>query len=303
MAVDRGVLYVVATPIGNLADISQRALQVLDQVDWVLAEDTRHSAILLRHHGIAARLRSFHGHNEAELTPRVLEWLRGGATLALVSDAGTPLVSDPGYGLVRAARQAGIPVVPIPGPSALVCALSAAGLPADRVLFLGFGPRSQGARRTWLADLANEPATLVLYEASHRILGLLGDAVEVLGGERPAVIARELTKLHETFLTGTLGALRERLDANPEQRKGEFVLLVQGQAGTRAGKVLDGERVLQVLARELPPRQAASLTARIAGGTPKGWYRLLLERKDPGSVLSPVAGEVLRAGTPPAPDA
>ncbi len=283
MAIDRGVLYVVATPIGNLADLSQRALLVLGAVERILAEDTRRSAILLRHFGITTPLQSFHEYNETELTPRALEWLRAGSSLALISDAGTPLVSDPGFGLVRAARQAAIPVVPIPGPSAWVCALSAAGLPADRVLFLGFGPRTRAARRAWLGERLQEPATLVLYEASHRIRALLGDAAEVLGAERPAVLARELTKLHETFLWGTLGTLRERLEADPEQRKGEFVLLVQGYGGAPASQTQDGERVLGVLASELPPKQAASLTARIAGGTSRDWYRRLLDLKGGGS--------------------
>lgn len=280
MTTDRGVLYVVATPIGNLADISQRALQVLGAVGRILAEDTRRSAILLRHYGIATPLQAFHEHNELELTRKALDWLGEGVSLALISDAGTPLVSDPGFGLVRAARQGGIPVVPIPGPSALVCALSAAGLPLDRVLFLGFGPRSQAARRAWLAERAQEPATLVLYEASHRIRALLGDAVAVLGAERPAVIARELTKLHETFLSGTLGTLKGCLEADPEQRKGELVLLVQGYSGPAGVQTLEGERILGVLASELPPKQAASLTARIAGGTSRDWYRRLIDRKD-----------------------
>lgn len=284
MAVDRGVLYVVATPIGNLADISQRALQVLGTVDRILAEDTRHSAILLRHYGIAARLQAFHEHNEVEWTPRVLEWLAAGSSLALISDAGTPLLSDPGFRLVREARQAGIRVVPIPGPSALVCALSAAGLPSDRVLFLGFGPRNPAPRRAWLGELAREPGTLVIYEASHRIRGLLGDAATVLGATRRAVLARELTKLHETFLSGTLGELAERLAADPEQRKGEHVLLVQGSTAGRSSEGAEAERILRVLASELPPKQAAGLTARLAGGTAKGWYRRLLDLKgaDPG---------------------
>lgn len=279
MTTDRGVLYVVATPIGNLADISERARHVLGSVERILAEDTRRSAILLRHCGISTPLQPFHEHNEAELTLRALGWLREGSSLALISDAGTPLVSDPGFGLVRGARQAGIAVVPIPGPSALVCALSAAGLPTDRVLFLGFGPRGRSARRAWLAERAQEPASLVLYEASHRILGLLSDAAAVLGADRPAVIARELTKLHETFLNGTLGTLEGRLEADPEQRKGEFVLLVQGYGGATPTNIQGGEQILGVLASELPPKQAARLTARIAGGTPKGWYRRLLDLK------------------------
>jgi 16S rRNA (cytidine1402-2'-O)-methyltransferase len=277
VAAERGVLYVVATPIGNLADITYRAVQVLGAVDWILAEDTRRTRILLQHYGISGELHAFHEHNEAELMPGVMERLRAGAAVALVSDAGTPLVSDPGFTLVRAAREQDLPVIPIPGPSAAVCALSAAGLPSDRVLYLGFGPRTGAPRRTWLAGLAEESATLVVYESSHRILGMLEDAVEVLGAGRDAVIARELTKLHETFLCGTLGELQARLQADANQRKGEFVLLVRGKVGAPAGGAVGADQTLRALASELPPKQAARLTARIAGGSPKNWYRRLLE--------------------------
>ena len=267
----------VATPIGNLADITYRAVQILAQVDRVLAEDTRRTGILLRHYGISARMQAFHEHNEAELAPRALEMLREGMSLALVSDAGTPLLSDPGFGLVRGARQLGIAVVPVPGPNAALCALSASGLPPDRVLLLGFAPRARAQRRSWLADLAQEPSTLVFYESGHRILDSLGDASELLGASRRAVVARELTKIHETFLQGSLGDLLACLEADPDQRRGEFVVLVEGEPVRPGGAAADGETIIRVLAAELPTKRAADLTAKIVGGSRKGWYRRALE--------------------------
>lgn len=274
------VLYVVATPLGNLGDISQRALDVLAGVDLIAAEDTRHSRRLLGHYGIQTPMTSFHEHNEREKVPVLLARLAAGESLALISDAGTPLVSDPGFVLVRAAREAGYRVVPVPGPSALICALSAAGLPSDRILFEGFAPRRTAARRAWLQGLCREPRTLVFYEASHRILATLQDLADLFGPERRAVVARELTKLHETFLAGGLGELAQQVAADPLQRKGEFVVLVAGAEPEPEG-VMDAEveRVLRLLAGELPLKQAAALAAEITGARRKDLYRMALEWK------------------------
>ena len=271
-----GVLYVVATPMGNLADISQRALDTLGRVDLIAAEDTRHTAVLLAHHGLRTPLTACHEHNEARLAPRLLERLAAGEDLALVSDAGTPLISDPGYPLVAAARAAGFRVVPIPGPNAAICALSAAGLPSDRFLFLGFPPRTASKRREQFAALARETGTLVFYEAGNRVLETLADLAQVLGDERRAVVARELTKRFETFLAGTLADLPPRIAGDPDQQKGEFVLLV---AGCRDRDVVaaEGERVLRILARALPLKQAAALAAEITGDKKNRLYALGLE--------------------------
>jgi 16S rRNA (cytidine1402-2'-O)-methyltransferase len=269
---------VVATPIGNLADLSRRARDVLGQVDLIAAEDTRHTRHLLAHYGINTRLVSCHEHNEVQVAPRLLERLAAGEDIALVSDAGTPLISDPGFPLVQAARARGLRVVPIPGANAAICALSAAGLPSDRFLFLGFPPRTSSKRREWLAAAQAEPGTLVLYEAGNRALATLDDLAAVLGGTRRAVVARELTKRFETFLDGTLAELTERLRADPEQQQGEFVLLVEGarEAGG-AAQAAEEERVLRILLETLPVKQAAELAARITGGKKNGLYKLALQ--------------------------
>lgn len=274
-----GVLYVVATPIGNLADLSQRAVQVLSEVNLIAAEDTRRTRQLLTHYGIHTRLWSSHEHNETERVPVLIERLEAGEDLALVSDAGTPLISDPGYPLVRAARARGLRVVPIPGANAAICALSAAGLPSDRFLFLGFPPRVAARRREWMAGVASEPGTLILYEAGNRAAVTLHELGEALGPGRRAVVARELTKRFETFLDGTLASLAERIAADPEQQMGELVVLVEG-AGERSGesaRLAEEERVLQILLAELPLKQAAALAARITGGPKNRLYQTALD--------------------------
>jgi 16S rRNA (cytidine1402-2'-O)-methyltransferase len=265
--VSKGVLYVVATPIGNLEDFSPRAAATLQRVDLILAEDTRHTGSLLRRYGVAVPMQSLHEHNERAQLERLLSQLRDGKSLALVSDAGTPLLSDPGFPLVREAARAGVCVVPIPGPSALTCALSGAGLPTDRFLFAGFPPRNRAQRRQWFAELANERATLVFYEASHRIQASLSDMAACFGAAREGVIARELTKLHETFLRGELGYLIECVAADAEQRKGEFVVLVAGAAPAAKGRelCLELDPLLQRLLREMPLKQAVSLVAELSG--------------------------------------
>lgn len=267
-----GTLHVVATPIGHLDDISPRALATLRGADAVCAEDTRHTRQLLAHFGIERPLVALHEHNEDALAERIVARLQAGESLALVSDAGTPLVSDPGYRLVAAARAAGVRVSPVPGACALVAALSVAGLPSDRFAFEGFLPAKAGARRERLAQLAGETRTLLFYESSHRIEECLADAVAVIGPERPAAIARELTKLFETVLDGTLADLHARVAADPDQRRGEFVLIVQGVGDAAEAKVAEGRRVYALLNQHLPPSTAAKLAAEISGAPRKALY-------------------------------
>jgi 16S rRNA (cytidine1402-2'-O)-methyltransferase len=261
-----GVLYVVATPIGNLEDISARALKVLAAVDVVAAEDTRHSGTLLSHFGIGAKLISLHDHNEAERAPVLVGRLLAGESVALISDAGTPLISDPGFDLVRAARAAGVTVTPIPGASALVAALSVSGLPTDRFVFEGFLPQKATARRERLAALASESRTLVFYESVHRIQESLQDMAAAFGPERLGVLARELTKLHEGVREASLQALAAWAASDPASGKGEVVVMVAG-AAAQEGAAVDAEveRVLKLLLAELPVKQAAALAAEISG--------------------------------------
>jgi 16S rRNA (cytidine1402-2'-O)-methyltransferase len=267
-----GVLHVVATPIGNLGDLSPRAQQVLREVAAICAEDTRRSGQLLAHFGIGTPLLALHEHNEQQLAERLVARLLGGESLALVSDAGTPLVSDPGYRLVRAARAAGVKVSPVPGPTALIAALSVAGLPSDRFAFEGFLPAKASARRERLAALAGEPRTLVFYESAHRIDESLADLRAAFGDDRPAVLARELTKLFETVLDGTLAELLAKVETDADQRKGEFVLVVQGVGEDADAKLAEGRRVHAILARQLPPSAAAKLAAEITGAPRKALY-------------------------------
>ena len=267
-----GTLHVVATPIGNLADLSPRALETLKAVAAVCAEDTRHTRQLLAHFGIEQSLLALHEHNEAEIAARMVARLQAGDSLALVSDAGTPLVSDPGFRMVRAAREAGIRVSPVPGASAAIAALSVAGLPSDRFVFEGFLPAKASARRERLAQLASETRTLVFYESAHRIEDAMGDCVGAFGGERPAVVARELTKLFETVLDGSLLQLQAQVAADPNQRKGEFVLLVQGVGDDPDAKIVEGRRVYAKLVEHLPPSTAAKLAAELTGAARKALY-------------------------------
>jgi 16S rRNA (cytidine1402-2'-O)-methyltransferase len=271
-----GTLYVVATPIGNLGDMTPRACKVLSDVDLIACEDTRHSRPLLKHFGIATPLVAYHEHNEHEQSPKLLARLAAGECLALISDAGTPLVSDPGYVLVQRARAEGLRVVPIPGPSAPICALSAAGLPSDRFLFLGFPPRAEAARRQWIASCAREPGTLILFEAGRRLASTLADLAAVLG-PRPAVLARELTKRFETFRAAELPVLAEQVRIDTDQQLGECVILVAGDRRNAAGdNGAEQQRVLDILAAELPLKQAVALTARITGGNRNQLYRKAL---------------------------
>ncbi|MBS0457374.1 MAG: 16S rRNA (cytidine(1402)-2'-O)-methyltransferase [Proteobacteria bacterium] len=262
----------VATPIGNRGDISPRALQTLRAVDAICCEDTRHSRPLLAEHGIERPLLALHDHNEDAIAARMVERLLAGDNLALISDAGTPLVSDPGFRLVRAARAAGVRVSPLPGACAAIAALSVAGLPSDRFVFEGFLPAKSAARRARLAELASEPRTLVFYESSHRIAEMLDDARAAFGDARPAALARELTKLFETILDGNLASLHARVVADADQRKGEFVVMVAGVGDDADAKLREGRRLYAKLCQYLPPSQAAKLAAEISGAPRKGLY-------------------------------
>ena len=267
-----GILHVVATPIGNLGDFSPRAVETLRSVSAICAEDTRRTRPLLQHFGIDTALVALHEHNEDEMASRLVARLSAGESLALVSDAGTPLVSDPGFRLVHAARAAGIRVSPVPGAAALIAALSVAGLPSDRFVFEGFLPAKAGARRERLQALAGEARTLIFYEASHRIVDFLGDAASAFGADRPAVVARELTKLFETVLDGPLGEVRSRIEHDPNQQKGEFVVLVEGAGDDADARLLQGQRVYRKLAEHLPPSTAAKLAADLTGAPRKALY-------------------------------
>ena len=268
-----GRLWVIATPIGNLDDLSPRAAAVLRSVEIVAAEDTRHSAPLLARVGSGARVFALHEHNEREQAQRLVEAILAGRDVALIADAGTPLVSDPGFRLVRAVREAGGTVSPVPGPCAAIAALSVAGLPSDRFVFEGFLPAKPAARRERLAELAEETRTLILYESSHRIVESLADAVAAFGASREAVLARELTKMFETVIAATLAQIVERVEADPNQQRGEFVLLIAGASETDAGAALaEGRRVFALLREELAPAKAAKLAAAITGAPRKALY-------------------------------
>lgn len=277
---NRGTLYIVATPIGNLDDISLRAIRVLGEVDRIAAEDTRRSRRLLQHHGIDRPMLALHEHNERRAVKGVLQLLEQGQDVALISDAGTPLVSDPGFPLVRACREAGIRVSPLPGPSAVIAALSVSGLPVDSFCFHGFLPRSPGPRRERLQALAAEPSTQVFYESSHRILHALRDMVEVLGAGREVCVARELTKQYEDVMQGPLAEVLAMVEADDMRQRGEFVVILAG-VPERDGNLPSAEamRVLDVLLEELPLKQASALAARITGEKKNLLYKLALEKR------------------------
>ncbi len=261
----RGILYVVATPIGNLGDISSRAKEVLASVDVVLAEDTRHSRKLLTRLGLEKKLISMHEHNEIARIPKIIQLLGDGQCVALISDAGTPLLSDPGYRLLKAAREQGIQAVPVPGPSALTAALSVAGLPTDRFVFEGFLPAKSGARARHLKLLLAEPRTMVFYEAPHRLLKVLDDMAQILGGERPACVARELTKKFETVYYGTLAELAGRAKRESDMGRGELVIVVSGADGSVTAGAQDISALLDELLSELSPAKAARIASRVSG--------------------------------------
>ena len=278
---ETGTLFVVATPIGNLADITLRAIDVLARVDLILAEDTRRAAALLRHLDIRTPVRSFHQHNEAARLPALLRRLGGGARMALISDAGTPLISDPGYRLVRRAREAGIGVTPVPGASAVTAALSAAGQSAERFCFEGFLPATAEARKRRLRDLQDEPRTLVLYESSHRITATLEAMAPLFGDDRAVTVAREISKKFETFYCGTLAEVTATLATAAHHRKGEFVLIISG-ATARRGEARRAAEIMTLLSAEMPLKRATQIAAKLLNESRNELYETGLKIKRGG---------------------
>ncbi len=274
-----GKLYVVATPIGNLADFSYRAVDILKKVDLIAAEDTRHVKMLLQHYAISNKLVSLHQHNEEKAAPGLVDKIKQGQSIALVSDAGTPLLSDPGMPLVRLAKQEGIEVSPIPGACALIAALSVSGLPVTRFTFEGFLPRTSSARKAFFTSRKNESTTWVFYESSHRILASLEDLAEIIPGERRIVLARELTKLYETVVNDSLDGVLEQVKNNANMQKGEFVVLVKGAVIEKNNASITEEqrRVLLVLLKECSIKSAVAMAVEITGARKKILYQAALE--------------------------
>lgn len=275
------MLYIVATPIGHLADITLRALEVLKQVDVIAAEDTRHSQRLLSHYGIATPVFSLHNFNEQARSEKMLTRLQKGASVALISDAGTPLISDPGYRLVQLAHQHQVRVVPIPGACAAIAALSVSGLPTERFVFEGFLPAKGEKRRRRLLALLAEPRTMVFYESVHRIMDFMALCVEIFGADRPLTLARELTKHFETVYAGTAQSVQSQLLAAPSQQRGEFVVVVRGAVDEGQGGEAEVETVLRVLLDALSLKQAVDLTVRLTGKRRKWVYQRALSLRHP----------------------
>ena len=273
-SVQPGCLWVVATPIGHREDLSARAIEALRAVDVIAAEDTRHSRPLLIHHNIGTPLIALHDHNERDAVDAIVRRMAAGDSVALISDAGTPLISDPGFRLVRAARAAGIRCIPIPGACAAIAALSVAGLPSDRFVFEGFLPAKAAARRNRLQELAGDGRTLIFYESSHRVADSLDDMRDVFGGEREAVLARELTKMFETVLGDPLAELAAKVRADSDQQRGEHVILVAGRGEEEDAKLVEGRRIFAILRDELPPAKAAKMAAAITGAPRKELYQM-----------------------------
>ncbi|WP_265013570.1 16S rRNA (cytidine(1402)-2'-O)-methyltransferase [Marinobacter daqiaonensis] len=271
----------MATPIGNLDDLSARAARVLSEVNLIAAEDTRHSGRLLQHLGIDKPMWALHDHNERDRATGLLDRVEKGESVALISDAGTPLISDPGFVLVREARARGIPVSPVPGPCALVAALSAAGLPTDRFLFEGFLPAKAGARAKALQALSRETATLVFYESPRRIQDLVAELATCFGPDRQVVLARELTKAFETFYSGTTGEVLEAIVGDENSGKGEYVVMVAGAAPERTTDALvEADQVLRLLLPELPVKKAVRIAAELTGGARNDLYQRALKLKE-----------------------
>lgn len=277
--ISASTLYIVPTPIGNLGDITQRALTVLASVDLIAAEDTRHTGLLLQHFAINARLFALHDHNEQQKAEVLLEKLREGQSIALVSDAGTPLINDPGYHLVRLCRESGIRVVPLPGACAAITALSAAGLPSDRFCYEGFLPAKTKGRCDTLRALGQEPRTLIFYESTHRLLDSLQDMVTVLGPDRYVVLAREITKTWESIFGAPVGELLAWVLEDENRRKGEMVLIVEGYHAVEEALPAEALRTLALLQAELPLKKAAALTAEIHGVKKNALYKHALEQQ------------------------
>ncbi|MCP1438467.1 16S rRNA (cytidine1402-2'-O)-methyltransferase [Erwinia persicina] len=278
--ISASTLYIVPTPIGNLGDITQRALSVLASVDLIAAEDTRHTGLLLQHFAINARLFALHDHNEQQKAETLLAKLRDGQSIALVSDAGTPLINDPGYHLVRLCREAGVNVVPLPGACAAITALSAAGLPSDRFCYEGFLPAKSKGRCDTLRALEQESRTLIFYESTHRLLESLQDMVSVWGSERYVVLAREITKTWESIHGAPVGELLAWVKEDENRRKGEMVLIVEGYQAVEDALPPEALRTLALLQQELPLKKAAALTAEIHGVKKNALYKYALEQQE-----------------------
>jgi 16S rRNA (cytidine1402-2'-O)-methyltransferase len=275
MSASEAVLYIVATPIGHLDDISQRAVSVLREVAWVAAEDTRHSGKLLSNLGISARFLSLHDHNEKQRAASLVEKIKAGENVALISDAGTPLISDPGYSLVRLCREAGVRVVPVPGPCALIAALCCAGLPTDKFHFIGFLPAKSGQRQQVLKDIPSGVGTVICYEAARRVIDTLQDVIAVYGPERELVLAKELTKTFEHFEHGTAATIIAWLEEDPQRCQGEMVLMIAPPAEKAADDINPvAQQTLRLLMAELPLKKAAALTAEIHGEKKNALYKL-----------------------------
>lgn len=280
-----GILYLIATPIGNLQDMSFRAVELLKTVDLIAAEDTRHSRTLLQHFQITTKLISMHAHNEKLRVTELVELLQQGKSMAVISDAGTPLISDPGFPLVRAVRAAGIQVVPIPGACAAVVAICASGLPADKFVFEGFLSAKSAARQKRLTELQDESRTLIFYESPHRILATLQDMITVMGPQRAVVIARELTKQYETIHEDTLEKTLAWMTADSDQQRGEFVVILAGAQTDMSAQQTQSLRMLKILLAELPLKQAVHLCAELTGSKKNELYDIALRLKDHADIL------------------
>lgn len=280
MQIESGTLYVVATPIGNLGDITHRALEVLAGVDRICAEDTRNSKKLLTHFGIQKPLVALHDHNERDRLQQLTECLQEGESLALISDAGTPLISDPGYHLVQHLRESGLKVVPLPGACAIIAALSVAGLPTDRFVFEGFLPAKSSGRKQVFKERTQQTCTQVYYESSHRIEACVADLCEVIEADRRVVLARELTKLYEELFSGTAAELLAWLQADSNHQRGEFVLMIQGALPTNATQGMALEPLLKLLMEELSVKQSAGLAAKITGENKNHCYKLAMSLRE-----------------------
>lgn len=282
MSIHKSGLYVVATPIGNLADMSLRAQEVLAAVDVIAAEDTRHTRHLLNHYGIRTNCVSLHDHNEHEVVPALLARLQAGGCVAVVSDAGTPLLSDPGFLLVRESRRLGIAVMAVPGPSAITAALSISGLPAVRFAFEGFLPPKSTPRQARLRELVHEQRTLIFFEVPHRIVEALDDINLIFGAAREIALMRELTKVHEQVIFGLVGEVLERVRASADDQRGEMVLIVRGAPPVDVQEI-EIQRVLELLLSELPLKPAAMLAAQIVGCGRNQAYQVGLSLRSPSS--------------------
>ena len=278
MSIIKGALYIVATPIGNLEDLSPRAKMVLENVDLIVAEDTRHSKPMLNQYGIKTKIRAYHDYNERTQAPVLIQQLQAGASIALISDAGTPLICDPGYHLLVAAHAAEIKVIPIPGPSALISALSVAGFSSEKFIFEGYLPAKKMARRQRLQLLKNEIRTVVFYEAPHRILACIEDAIICFGSERQAVVAKEISKMHENIKRASLAEILEWLNSDKDLSKGEFVVVIQGDKVDQFNRQ-EANRILKILLADHSVKEAAKLTSEIMQGNRNDIYKLAMDLK------------------------